>query len=280
MAMELSTSGILSRMFEMMKGRFGPLLGIWFVYFAVQIAFSIVFLMVIGASVFAGGAIGDPAAMAGLGVGMIVLMLVFYLVYLLIYVASYASLTSMASPLHRPAFGDALYAGVRSALPLFGAMLLLLVAYFVVALVIGMITGLLGTAGSTLFAIVLIPALIYIGCRLSIIFPLVAVDGIRNPITAITRSWNMTGGSVLGILGATLVYLLIAVVLFAVVFLPVFGSAATLVDPAAAMGTMLFFFVGVVIVGIVVSIMGAALAAAIHGGLSDTSGGRLSETFE
>jgi hypothetical protein len=278
--MEVSTSGILSRMFEMMRGRFGPLLGIWFVYFAVQIAFGIVFFLVVGASALAGGALADPSAMAGIGVGMMVLLLVFYLVYLLIYVASYASLTSMASPLHRPAFGDALHAGVRSALPLFGAMVVLFFAYFVLAFVIGTIAGLLGTTGSTVFAILLIPALIYVGCRLSVVFPLIAVDGIRNPITAITRSWSLTSGSVLGILGATLVYLLIAAALFAVVFLPMFGSAAMLTDPATAMGAAVFFFFGMVIVAIVVSIMGAALAAAIHGGLSDTSGDRLSETFE
>ena len=277
--MEITASGILSRMFEMTKARFGALFGLWAVYFVAQIAFSIVFFMIVGLGALAGGAMANPDALAGIGAGMIAMIIVFYVLYLLIYVASYASLTHMSSPLLQPTFGESFNAGFRSSLPLLGAMVLLLIGYLVVALVFSLLAmplAALGSAGSIILAILFVPALIYIGCRLSIVFPLVAVDNIRNPITAIARSWSQTAGNVLSIVGAMVVYLVVTVVLFGLILGPLFLSADAMTDPAAGIGMMIYVFVGAIVATIIVTIMGAALASAIHGGLSNTVG----ETFE
>ncbi len=281
--MEISASGILSRMFEMTKNRFGALLGLWIIYFVAQIVFSFLFVMVAGASVFASGAMSDPNAFGAFGVGMIVSLIVFYVLYLLIYAASYASMAHMASPLLQPRFGDSFNAGIRSALTLLGVMVLLIVAYIALAFALSLLAIPLasaGNAGSIVMAIVFVPVLIYLGCRLSIVFPLVAVENIRNPITAIGRSWSLTGGSVLSILGAMIAYIVIVVVLLGLVFAPLLLGGSSFGDPAAGIATMAFVFIGAIVATIVVTILGAALASAIHAGLAELPGGTLSETFE
>lgn len=281
--MNLSTSGILSRMFAMTKGRLGPLIGLWFVYFAAQIAFMVVFTLVAGVGAFAGAGMEDPAAMAGLGAGLIGMMIVFYLIYLLIYVASYGSLSHMASQLVQPTFGQSIDAGMRSSLSLFATMVLLLIVYFVASLILGAIIGAAGleSSGAGIAALILfVPLLIYLGCRLAILFPLAAVEGIRNPITIIRRSWTMTRGNVLGILGAMLVYLVITIALIAVAFVPMFGTMTGGAGAEPGFGMIIVMLILFLIAAIIVTILGAALASAIHSGLYESTQGNLSETFE
>lgn len=284
--MELTASGILSRMWATVKARFGPLLGMWALFFVGQIGFSFVFMMVAGVGAMAGAGMMDPSSggAAALGGGMIIMMIVFYVAYLLIYVAGYAALAHHASPLIHPSFGESLGAGVRAALPLLGATLLLLLAYFVLAIpfaLLGAAIGSVAEAVGGILALLLLPVLIYIGCRLSILFPLASVEGIRSPVTLITRSWQLTRGRVLPIFLALLVFIVIAVVLLALVFVPAFGPlmAGGEPDAGAGIGLMLLSIVGVLVLAVVLTIAGAALGSAIHAGVSDVSGETYSDTF-
>jgi hypothetical protein len=284
--MELTASGILSRMLATVKARFGPLLGLWALYFVGQIGFSFVFVLIAGAGAMAGAGLMDSSGggAAALGGGMIVMMIVFYVAYLLIYVASYASMAHHASPLINPSFGESLSAGVRAALPLLGATLLLLLAYLVLAIPFALLFAAIGSAGeaaSLLFGLLLLPVLVYLGCRLSILFPLATVEGIRSPVGLITRSWALTGGRVLPIFLATLAFSLVAIVLVVLVFLPVFGPllSGEAPDPAAGVGLFLLSGIGMLVLVVVLTIMGAAMSSAIHAGVSDASGDSYSDTF-
>lgn len=284
--MELTTSGILSRMWATVKARFGPLLGMWALWFVGQIGFSFVFMMIAGVGAMAGaGMMGsDGSGAAALGGGMIVMMVLFYLVYLLIYVASYASLAHHASPLIFPSFGESLAAGVRSALPLLGATVLLFVGYIVIAIPIGLLMAAVGSAGEALtglLGLLLLPVLVYVGCRLSILFPLAAVEGIRSPIVLITRSWKLTSGHVLPIFLATVLFIVIVLILVAIAFIPILGPmmSGEQIDPEAGIGMFLLTFVGMLALFIMLPILGAALGSAIHAGVSDVTGETYSDTF-
>ena len=273
-------------MLATVKARFGPLLGLWALFFVGQIGFSLVFTMIAGVGAMAGAGLMDSGGggAAALGGGMIVMMILFYVVYLLIYVASYAALAHHASPLIQPSFGESLTAGVRAALPLLGATVLLIIGYIILAIPVGLLFAVVGSAGEVavgLFGLLILPLLVYFGCRLSILFPLATVEGIRSPVTLITRSWQLTGGNVLPIFLATLAFVVVAIVLALLVFLPAFGPmiSGEMTDPAAGIGLILLMLVGMLVLAVVLSIMGAGLASSIHAGVSDISGETYSETF-
>lgn len=287
--MGVTIGGILSRLFATVKGRFGALMGLWVVFVAASIGVGMVLSLVMGVGMIAGGGIlagADPGegGLMAMGMGVIAMMVVMYLVYVVVYLASYAALAHMASPLLQPSFGDSLSAGVRAALPLLGATLLLGIGYLVMFGALGAIGAVAGADGGPIGAIVLLlflPVSIYLACRLSILLPVAAVDGVRNPVTIITRSWRLTRGHVLSILGATLAYVLIAVVLIVVAFLPVmalFGADAMGSD-ALGIGAILYLFLAMIVVFVVITITGAGLGSAIHAGVSDAAGETLQETF-
>lgn len=287
--MEVTTGGILSRMFAMVKGRFGPLLGLWLVFLVATFGVGIVLSLVMGVGMMAGGgmmAAADPSegGLMAMGAGFIVMMIVMYLVYILIYLASYASMAHMASPLLQPTFGESFSAGIRAALPLLGSTLLLGIGYLAVFGVLGVLGAMAGSDGGPLGVILIlliVPVAIYLGCRLSILIPLASVEGIRNPVAIISRSWQLTSGRVLSILGAMLVYIVIAIGLFILAFLPVIGSLGLSgMDSAGpGVGAIVYLFVAALVAMVLVTITGAAMGSAIHAAVADASGERFEDTF-
>lgn len=282
--MNTSVGQIYGQTLEIVKSRFGPLLGLLATFFAINIGLIIVFVMVIGVSAFAGMGAGMESNAGAIGAGAILGIIVFYLLYILVYCAQSASMTAMASPLQKLTFSEALSAGMRSALPMLGLIVILLIAYFVVALVVGLLVGILSIAGQGGMVIGMIAVAIgavYLVCRLSTVNAVIAVEGVGNPLTALSRGWNMTRGNVLTIFLALLGYMVLAVILLVILVVPFFSifSVATLtaVDPSAAppempgIGGMLLFIVGILVAGIVLSISGSALISVIHAELSDAS---------
>lgn len=288
--MEVTTGAILSRMFAMVRQRLGALVGLWLVYTVAVFGVGIVLSGVMGAGMIAGGGLLDGADPSGgglmaMGAGMIVMMVVMYLVYLLIYLASYASLAHMASPLVQSDFGLSLTAGLRAALPLLGSTVLLGIGYLVVFGLFGVLAALGGQGGGGALGVVLVllilPVALYLGSRLSILFAIASVEGVRNPITIIARSWHLTGGRVLSILGAVLVYIVVAIILFLLAFVPAFGVVGLTGggSPEAGIGVVIYTIFAMLAVLVLVTITGAALQSAIHASVSDATGERFADTF-
>lgn len=112
----------------------------------------------------------------------------------------------------RPTVGQAIRQGFVSVVP-----------YVLAQLVIGLGLGLAGSVLLTAAALtgagalvsvvmaVLVAALAYIVVRTSLAAPVIAVEGVRNPMQALRRSWRLTHGQA-GRLG--LFYLLLAVAFF------------------------------------------------------------------
>lgn len=285
--MQTSIGQILGKTGEVVKSRIGGLLGIWGIYFAAQIVLFIVVGMVVGASLFGAmaGAGSDPSAMgAGLGAGMIVIIILVYLVILLVAVAQSSSLIAFASPLQRLSLGDALNVGFRSALPMLGVMVLLLIVYFVAALIIGIVMGVLGSASSMLsglIAILLIPAVIYVMCRICTINAVVAVEGVTNPINAITHGWAQTRSNVLSIFGVMVIFAVALVVIGGLLFMPIFSSmmSATMSGAPPSFAGMGLSLVGFFLFSIVMTVVSAALFSVIHAEVSGASPAATSEVF-
>ncbi len=282
--MTTSVGQIYGQTLEIVKGRFGPLLGLLATFFAINIALMIVFVMVIGVSAFAGMGAGMEGNAGAIGAGAILGVIVFYVIYILVYCAQSASMTAMASPLQRLTFSEALSAGMRSALPMLGLIVILMIAYFVVALVVGLLVGILSIAGQAGMAIGMIAVFIgaaYLACRLATVNAVIAVEGVGNPLTALSRGWNMTRGNVLTIFLALLGFCVVAIVLILLIAAPFFSmftaASAMAVDPSAAppempgVGTFAFVGIAALVVGVILSISGSALMSVIHAELSDAS---------
>lgn len=278
---------VFSTSFAMFRQRFWPLAGMWAVFFAIQI--GAVFVLGIAAAVLGVSGLAadleNPAALAGMGTAMILLMVLLYGAYIVVILAQQAALVTLASPLEEPAFGAALARGFKSALPFLGITLILVLGYVLLAAVVGGVAGAAaaggGSVGGILVALLAVPALIYLACRFAVLVPVIAVDQVFNPLTAIRRSWTVTQGRVLAIFLAFLGFVLLSlaalgVPLGALVFL--FGSTTggAEADPGAAIGALALVFLVFIPLFIAYSIYAAVFTAAMH---SEVTGGG-ADSFE
>lgn len=285
--MQTTASQILSGTLQVTRERIAGLSGMWLTYFAMQIVFSLVAFMGMGASFAAAGFAGDPDLAASMGGGTILFMLVFYAAYLYLYAAQSVSMGALASPLVEPRFGEAFTLGFKRGFSLLGAFVLLAIAGFVGSIILGLaaaVISFLGPIGGVLSIVGLIAIMVYLSCRLLILPLVVAVDDVGNPKTAITRSWRLTGGNVLPIFLAVLVYAIFAIVLFLVPFALFYGSIAGLEggsadDALAAISGMFGMLALFAVVGVVVSVIGSALIAVVHAGVTDVQTAALEESF-
>lgn len=280
---------IFSTSLAMFRQRFWPLVGMWAVFFAIQMAGSTLLgigmvVTTMAGAASAGAGLEDPAAISGMGIGMIIFLVLFYGAYLVLLLAQQAAMVTLASPLEEPAFGAALGRGFKSALPFFGISVILMIGYF---LLTGVTFGLAGLAGAAagpavgvVLALLFLPLLVYLACRFAVLIPVVAVDQVFNPITAIRRSWAVTKGKVLSILLAIIVFILLTLVALGAPFAVMFGGIFAAQDSEAvaagfAIGGVLLFFP----LFIAYSIFAAAFTAVLHSEVTDGGAEALEEVF-
>ncbi len=275
--MNLSIGSVLSRMMDMVRQRLGALVGLAVVYFVLQIILSVVFAGAISASMMTMGMGGASPMDAGFGIGVILGGLVFYVTFLLLYFAQSVAMTHHASPILTPDFGQSFMVGLKSLPTLLGLTLLMIVAYIAFAIVAGIAAvpfAMMGEAGSQLFAVLLLIASLYLACRLALAIPVIAVDEVKNPITAIKRSWVLTRGNALKIFLAFLVFTIILIVALFALFAAFGGSMVALTDPVSGMsalggglvvGMILVFMLLMIVVYVVMTAFMASLHASLAG---------------
>lgn len=282
---------VFSISFAMFRQRFWLLLGMLLVFFAIQLAASIliglvvVFVGVAGVAGLGAG-IDDPNAITGMGLGMIAMLVVFYGAYIVLLLAQQAAMVTVASPLEDPSFGTAMVRGFRSALPFFGIAILLVLGYLAMTLLLGLVlaaTGAAGAGGSVMgivLGIAFLPLLIFFACRFSVLIPVVAVDQVFNPIKAIRRSWSVTRGKVLSILLALVGFIVLTLVAFGVPFGLFYGAifGAQGLSSAEA-GFVILFFLTFILLFIAYTMFAAAFTAALHSEVSGGGAERLEEVF-
>ena len=274
----MEIGGVFATSWTMLRQRFWRLVGMWAVFALIQIVGVIVLSVVVIILGFAGlagmGALLDsPGAGlgAGLGAGMIAVMAMTYAAYIMLVLAQQAALVTLASPQADGAFAPALRRGFASAPAFFAITLLLLIAYVAVNAAAEGVAALAGEplVSDMIAALVMLPLTVYLGCRLAVLVPVVAVDGRRNPLAAVRRCWTLTRGragavfaALVGFAGVTLA---IFIVPFAAIIMLLASDTAAAAQPAwVALAPLLFFPVLVVYM-----IYAAAFAAALHHHLTD-----------
>jgi hypothetical protein len=133
----------------------------------------------------------------------------------------------------RPTVGQAILLGLKRLPTVLGVGILLIIGYFLTALVfvlvLGVIGALLGATGTGMSGPVVIVVaigtagflafLIYAVTRLSMTLPAIVIDQIGNPWHALRRSWSLTSGNTAGLLGFYLVLMIAYVVIVSLTFM-------------------------------------------------------------
>ena len=109
----------------------------------------------------------------------------------------------------RPTVGEAIRTGLVALLPCIAARLVLGLAAGILGSVVLALAGASGSAAISAAAVAaVLVGLLYLEVRTSLTPTVIAVDGVRNPIDALSRSWRMTAGAGLRL---SVFYALIAV---------------------------------------------------------------------
>jgi len=178
----------------------------------------------------------------------------------------------------RPTVGEAIKLGFIGLLPYVGAQLLLGIA---IGVAFGVLAGIAAVTGVQALVVVVIVlgfvGVVYAMIKTSLAAPVIMVEGTRNPVTALRRSWTLTKGNSLRL---GLFYLLLFVVFFVIITIvtALVGLVATVVAGSEA---------SKVIDAVISSAMGSAMTlyfvaaiAAAHRQLAGASPERVAETFE
>lgn len=187
------------------------------------------------------------------------------------------ALLALLSDRGHPTVGEALKTGIK-AIPAYIAAQLLsaLAAGIVIGLPLGLMAAVAPPAVVAFAGLALVVIAIYLFVKFSLIAPVIAIEEVRNPVAAITRSWRLTKGNSLRIF-AFFVLLFITVVIIGALVQGILTLILSAIGGAVAtIGT------GVVsaLVNTVMSVILLVVLAAIHRQLAGGTPERLAETFE
>ncbi len=122
----------------------------------------------------------------------------------------------------RPTVAEALKLALRGALPVIAAQLLAGAGFAVVAMIPITLAALTGSqALATVIVAACLVAFVYVMIRISLVAPVVMVDGEGNPIAALRRAWALTRGNA----GRLLLFYALLLIGFGIVILLVGGLA-------------------------------------------------------
>lgn len=168
----------------------------------------------------------------------------------------------------KPTVGEAIARGASGFLSYFAANLIFVFALGTILTIALLITPFL--------VVLAIPVMFYAMVKFSLVMPAIAIDGIRNPIKAISRSWSLTKGNsfrlfafyVLLVIALMVVTLIITMVL-AVLLAAIGGQIETIGNALVA---------SLINAGFVVLFLG--ILAGVHRQLAGDRPEELSEVFD
>lgn len=163
----------------------------------------------------------------------------------------------------RPTVGQALIAGLRAVLPYFAAQLIFGFLLGVIAMPLLILVSL--TRSTALTALSFIALGLFGWARTALSAPVIAIEKERNPVRALARSWQLTRGNTLAILGFIgLIAIAFLVIMWVVMALA--GTIAALLLPAH--GATIASAVVSATLGAPMVLLLVAVLAAIHGQLA------------
>lgn len=177
----------------------------------------------------------------------------------------------------RPTVGEAIAAGASGALSYLAAQLLLGFGVGMLAIVLITVAALVSPVLAVAVAIVAIATFVNAAFRTMLVSPVIAVEGTRNPVAALVRSWQLTAGNFWRIFG----FVVLLVVLFAVVvgiIMLVIGMILALIASSETARVIAAFFSSAL--GSVATVYFVAVTAAIHRQLGGAPKSEVAATFD
>jgi hypothetical protein len=197
---------------------------------------------------------------------------------LLLQAAGTLAMLTLFTDRRRPTVGESIRRGAIGVVPYIVSQMLLGIAAAVIGMAmvaLAAMTGLLPVIAIVTGAFAVVA--IYIALRMSLSAPVIAVEGVRNPITALLRSWRLTAGNSGRII---LFYVLVGIAFAVIVAITtmLLGILIALVvkgQPAAVAGEFVRS-----ILGAALSVYVAAVLAAVHRQVAGPSADVEALTFE
>ena len=229
----------------------------------------------------------DPEAMTEAMGAMLGPLLVYGFIAFILQMIGYTAMVALVGE-DRPTVGEAISLGLRCLPTIIGATLLFALGYVLFALILSLVFALLGSllgavgAGgiaavlTVVVMLVLMLAVLYMMTRLSLTLPVVVLEGVRNPLTALKRSWQLTRGHG----KAIFVFYLLLAIAYVVISLLLVGLASV-IGAVLGSGPAAALFGGLVngLIGALVAMVMSAILVAMHRQLAGGSSAVLSETF-
>jgi len=201
--------------------------------------------------------------------------LLFFVLSVVQFVGSLA-LLALLTDSARPTVGEALALAVKSIPTYLGAQILSALA---AGIVIGLPLGLMAAAAPppvvVIAAFVLILLALYMFVKFSLIAPVIVIDGERNPVNALTRSWRLTKGNSFRIV-AFMVLLFVTIGIIAAL---VSGIIGLVLSAGGTQVAQIGNGVVSALVNAAVGVIFLVVIAAIHRQLAGPSNEGLAETF-
>lgn len=245
-------------------------------FFLPYLAFMLLFMNQMNALEAAQASNPDPEAMGAA-------MMTFYgdvwwviLLFMVIQGIGMLGLLTLLTDRSRPTVGAALASGARLFLPYFGAQLLMGVVFGLLLLVPIAVGAGASAAAGVVLGIAAVIAFVYLFVKFLLTPAVIAIERQANPISALSRSWQLTKGNSLRIF-LFIFLLFVAVMIVGGVFSMILGLLFALAGAeAAVIGQALVSG----LVNAVFYVIFLGVIAAIYRQLAGTSGEALHETFD
>lgn len=201
-------------------------------------------------------------------------------ILLLVVVLQFAgsmSLFALLTDRGNPTVGEALGTGIRSLPTYLAAQIITVIgASLAIGIPLGVLSALGGSAVAVLAVLVAMILIVYVAVKLSLAAPVIAIEGQRNPFTALARSWQLTKGNSLRI------FLFIFLLLLVIGVITVLVSGILGLVLASLGGTVATIGGGVLnaLVSSILTVVFLVVTVAIYRQLSGHSPERQAEIFE
>lgn len=178
----------------------------------------------------------------------------------------------------RPTVGEAIRQGAIGLIPYLVAQLLVGFVVSAIAMIVvglGVATGLAALSFALVVGVVVLA--VYALVKTSLVAPVIVVEGVRNPITALKRSWALTSGNSarIAVFYALLFFTFIVVIFIASALI---GIVAAVI--AGAEGARIINAVVSSTLGAAVTVYAVSVVAAVHRQLAGPSPEAVGATFD
>lgn len=177
----------------------------------------------------------------------------------------------------RPTVGEAIGIGAKALIPYLLASILLGLIVGLIAAIVGAGSALAGTLVTVLLFPIAIIAILFVVFRLLLIAPIMAIEDILNPITAMSRSWNLIKGNTRYI--ALFVILLVVALLVLSLVIGLVASVVVALLPAGSIALWANALIEAFI-GAIITTVSLAIYAAIHRQFTGGALENIGDTFD